>query len=139
MRQVRSARRARVLSALCLAVVAALAGSTVSGCSRSASTPQVLADKGIPFINQMVPKITASVTDGAVGVAVDKPVTVTAQGGVLGPVTLTDAAGEELPGEIGPDGVTWTTTSTTPSPPPHSASAASPTSRWSSSPIRRPT
>lgn len=108
MRQVRSARRARVLSALCLAVVAALAGSTVSGCSRSASTPQVLADKGIPFINQMVPKITASVTDGAVGVAVDKPVTVTAQGGVLGPVTLTDAAGEELPGEIGPDGVTWT-------------------------------
>lgn len=109
MRQVRSARRARALTALSVGLVVALTGGTVSGCANSDSTPQVLADKGTPYINQMVPKITASVTDGAVGVPVDKPVTVTAQGGVLGPITLTDEAGEELPGEIGPDGVTWTT------------------------------
>lgn len=108
MRQVRSARGARALTALCVAMVAALTGTSVSGCARSDSEPQVLADKGVPFINQMVPKITASVTDGAVGVPVDKPVTVTAQGGVLGPVTLTDEDGDELPGEVGPDGVTWT-------------------------------
>ncbi|MCB0923223.1 MAG: L,D-transpeptidase family protein [Mycobacterium sp.] len=108
MRHVRSARRARVLTALCIVLVAALTGATISGCGRSDSAPQMLADKGTPYINQMVPKITASVTDGAVGVPVDKPVTVTAAGGVLGPVALTDEAGEELPGEIGPDGVTWT-------------------------------
>ncbi len=100
MRQVRSARRARALTALSVGLVVALTGGTVSGCANSDSTPQVLADKGTPYINQMVPKITASVTDGAVGVPVDKPVTVTAQGGVLGPITLTDEAGEELPGEI---------------------------------------
>jgi len=108
MRQVRSARSTRVLTALCVAMVAALTGSTLSGCGRTDSASMVLPDKGTPYINQMVPKITASVTDGAVGVAVDKPVTVSAQGGVLGPVVLTDAAGEELPGEVGPDGVTWT-------------------------------
>ena len=108
MRHVRSARRVRVLTALCIVLVAALTGTTISGCGRSDSAPQMLADKGTPYINQMVPKITASVTDGAVGVPVDKPVTVTAAGGVLGRVALTDEAGEELPGEIGPDGVTWT-------------------------------
>ena len=61
MRHVRSARRARVLTALCIVLVAALTGATISGCGRSDSAPQMLADKGTPYINQMVPKITASV------------------------------------------------------------------------------
>lgn len=100
-------RSARVLAAICVLLLA-VSVTTVSGCSRSSSGSQVLADKGTPYVNQLVPKISASVSDGAVGVAVDKPVTVTVQGGVLGSVALTDEAGEELPGQLSADGVTWT-------------------------------
>ncbi|MEQ0619573.1 hypothetical protein ABLN73_05890, partial [Mycobacterium tuberculosis] len=32
---------------------------------------KVIADKGTPFADLLVPKLTASVTDGAVGVTVD--------------------------------------------------------------------
>ena len=54
----------------------------------SATAPQVITDKGTPFGDLLVPKLTASVTDGAVGVAVDQPVTVSAEDGVLGAVTM---------------------------------------------------
>lgn len=110
MRHVRSAHRQRVSTAVCLILAAALVGTAVTGCGRSGSGAQVLPDKGIPYTNQLVPKITASVNDGAVGVAVDKPVTVTAAGGVLDSVALTDEDGEAVPGEIAPDGVTWSAT-----------------------------
>lgn len=97
--------RQRPLVTLCVVLLVAL-----TGCGRTDSGAQVLPDKGIPYINQLVPKITASVQDGAVGVPVDQPVTVTAQGGVLGSVALTDETGEPVAGQIGPDGVTWTAT-----------------------------
>ena len=45
---------------------------------------KVIFDKGTPFADLLVPKLTASVTDGAVGVTVDAPVTVTVADGVLG-------------------------------------------------------
>ena len=51
---------------------------TVSACSSepaSAPMPQTIADKGTPYDDLLVPKLSASVTDGAVGVAVDQPVT----------------------------------------------------------------
>ena len=35
--------------------------------------PQVINDKGTPFGDLLVPKLTASVKDGAVGVSVDRP------------------------------------------------------------------
>jgi lipoprotein-anchoring transpeptidase ErfK/SrfK len=96
-----------------VAVVALLSSVLVgvSGCSgqRSAAT-EVLADKGTPFSDLLVPKVTATVLDGAVGVAVEEPVTLTAQGGVLGSVSMVDDAGDEVAGEVSPDGVTWTTT-----------------------------
>ena len=41
---------------------------------------------------------TASVKDGAVGVAVDDPVTVAAEGGVLGAVTMTNQNGSAVEG-----------------------------------------
>ena len=103
--------RGRVRSGV--AVVALLSSVLVgvSGCSgqRSAAT-EVLADKGTPFSDLLVPKVTATVLDGAVGVAVEEPVTLTAQGGVLGSVSMVDDAGDEVAGEVSPDGVTWTTT-----------------------------
>ena len=71
---------------------------------------QRIADKGTPFGDLLVPKLTASVTDGAVGVTVDQPVTVSAEGGVLGAVTMSNENGAPVVGQLSPDGLTWATT-----------------------------
>ncbi|WP_299557107.1 Ig-like domain-containing protein [uncultured Mycolicibacterium sp.] len=84
----------------------------LSGCNSTSApeAPRVIAEKGTPFGDLLVPKITASVHDGDVDVEVDDPVTVTAEGGVLGSVTLVNEAGRVIEGEMSPDGVTWTST-----------------------------
>ncbi|MBI3217606.1 MAG: L,D-transpeptidase [Mycobacterium sp.] len=97
----------------CVAAVV-LAPALVMGigaCSTTTAAPPVqrITDKGTPFSDLLVPKLTASVTDGAVGVTVDQPVTVTAEDGVLGPVTMTNADGTPVAGVLSPDGLTWTT------------------------------
>ncbi len=83
---------------------------TLSACGQRDGAPKVLADKGTPFSDLLVPKLTASVPDQAVGVPVDQPVTVSVQGGVLGTVSITDDEGEEVAGELAPDGLSWKTT-----------------------------
>ncbi len=84
----------------------------VTACAGTTAEPQVqrIADKGTPYSDLLVPKLTASVKDGAVGVAVDDPVTVAAEGGVLGAVTMTNQNGSAVEGRLSPDGLTWTTT-----------------------------
>jgi lipoprotein-anchoring transpeptidase ErfK/SrfK len=67
-------------------------------------------DKATPFSDLLVPKISASVTDGAVGVAVDSPVTVTADDGVVASVEIVNENGRSLSGQLSPDGVRWSTT-----------------------------
>jgi lipoprotein-anchoring transpeptidase ErfK/SrfK len=108
MRDVGPAPRSRLRSwaALLLVVIAAVAG--VSGCGYRQSGAQVLAGKGTPYADLLVPKLTASFKDGAVGVPVDQPVTVTVQGGVLGSVAMVDDEGKAVNGDISPDGLTWT-------------------------------
>ena len=69
--------------------------------------PQALADKGTPYGDLLVPSLRTSVSDGAVGVSVDSPVTVSASTGVLGAVTLVNAQGRVVKGELDPDGVAW--------------------------------
>ena len=64
--------------------------------------PETIADKGTPFGDLLVPKLTASVTDGAVGVTVDAPVTVSAEDGVLGAVSMTNADGSPVAGSSAP-------------------------------------
>ena len=83
----------------------------IAACSTNSSpeAAKVITDKGTPFGDLLVPKLTASVTDGAVGVAVDAPVTVSAEDGVLGAVTMVNAAGEQVTGKLSPDGLTWST------------------------------
>jgi lipoprotein-anchoring transpeptidase ErfK/SrfK len=78
-----------------------------SACGRQDSGPKVLAGKGTPYSDLLVPNLTASVQNEAVGVAVDQPVTLNVQGGVLGSVSMVDDKGEELPGTIAPDGLSW--------------------------------
>jgi lipoprotein-anchoring transpeptidase ErfK/SrfK len=111
--QVRGVARPRrrrawvVAAALVPAIVLGL-----SACSSNSATPspQVITDKGTPFGDLLVPKLIASVTDGAVGVSVDSPVTVSAEDGVLGAVTMMNEEGEPVAGQLSRDGLTWATT-----------------------------
>ena len=57
---------------LAIAIVPALVfGLSACGGNSAPPQPQVINDKGTPFGDLLVPKLTASVKDGAVGVAVD--------------------------------------------------------------------
>ena len=67
----------------------------ISACSTKSAPPQaqVITDKGTPFGDLLVPKLAASVKDGDVGVSVDSPVTVSAEDGVLGAVSMVNEDG----------------------------------------------
>jgi lipoprotein-anchoring transpeptidase ErfK/SrfK len=111
--QVRSVVRPR--RRLARLVVVALLPAMVLGMSACSSTsappaPKIIADKGTPFGDLLIPKLTASVKDGAVGVRVGSPVTVSAEDGVLGAVSMVDEYGEPIEGKLSPDGLTWATT-----------------------------
>lgn len=83
----------------------------VSACgSQGPPTPAVLADKGTPYSDLLVPELTATVRDGSVGVLVDQPINVAVRGGVLGSVTMVDDAGDSVPGVLSPDGLDWSAT-----------------------------
>jgi lipoprotein-anchoring transpeptidase ErfK/SrfK len=92
--------------AVILAVVVWLSACTTG---TVAPPPAVITDKGDPYGNLLLPKLQASVADGAVGVAVDSPVTVSAGDGVLGVVSMTNDEGEPVAGRFSPDGLTWST------------------------------
>ena len=110
--QVQSLARARRNRAWWIAIPLVLAVVFgVGACSNSApAQPEVITDKGTPFGDLLVPKLNASVTDGAVGVPVGAPVTVSAEDGVLGAVTMVNEEGELVSGRLSPDGITWSTT-----------------------------
>jgi lipoprotein-anchoring transpeptidase ErfK/SrfK len=111
--QVHSVARPRRFHAwfMAIAMVPVLVLGLGACSSNSApAAPQVIADKGTPFGDLLVPKLTASVKDGAVGVTVDQPVTVSAEDGVLGAVTMVDDdEGMPVAGALTPDGLTWRT------------------------------
>jgi lipoprotein-anchoring transpeptidase ErfK/SrfK len=111
--QVQSLARARRNRAWWIAIPLVLAVvSGVGACSSNSAPaqPEVITDKGTPFGDLLVPKLNASVTDGAVGVPVGAPVTVSAEDGVLGAVTMVNEEGELVSGRLSPDGITWSTT-----------------------------
>ncbi|WP_197374971.1 L,D-transpeptidase [Mycolicibacterium baixiangningiae] len=103
-------RRQRAWWAGMVVVPAVVLGLTSCSSGSEPETPQVISDKGTPFGDLLVPKLTSSVTDGAVGVAVDSPVTIGAEGGVLGSVTMVNEDGDAVAGKLSPDGLTWATT-----------------------------
>lgn len=102
------ARRPWLVAVLLVPVV--VLGLSACGSNDGPAPVEVIADKGTPFDDLLVPKLTASVTDGAVGVGVDTPVTVTAEGGVLSAVTMVNANGKAVSGELSADSLTWRTT-----------------------------
>ena len=112
--QVQEVARPRRFRA-CLMAIALVSALVLglSGCGGNSAPPQpqVINEKGTPFGDLLVPKLTASVKDGAVGVTVDQPVTVGAEDGVLGAVTMVnDDEGTPVAGELSPDGLTWHST-----------------------------
>ena len=113
MRRVHSAtgRRGFRFWLIALAGLSAVA-LVLTGCTRAsvAPAPQVLADKGDPYSDLLAPTLQASVSDGAVGVPVDSPVTMTAGDGVLDTVTMVNEEGELVDGQLSADGLTWATT-----------------------------
>jgi lipoprotein-anchoring transpeptidase ErfK/SrfK len=105
-----TSRQRRTLWFMAAAAVSVLA-LILSACSSNTAPPppQVISEKGDPFSNLLVPKLQASVTDGAVGVEVDSPVTVSAGDGVLGAVSMINEEGEPVAGQLSADGLTWST------------------------------
>lgn len=94
-----------------LAVLLVVPMLGVSACgSQGPPTPAVLAGKGTPYSDLLVPELTATVRDGSVGVLVDQPINVAVRGGVLGSVTMVDDAGVSVSGELSPDGLDWSAT-----------------------------
>src|SRR5437588_2186547 len=101
-------RRRRSWLAVVLATIAV--SGVACGGSQQAAPTKVIFDKGTPFADLMVPKLTASVSDGAVGVTVDSPVTVSVADGVLASVTMVNDNGRSINGQLSPDGLHWQTT-----------------------------
>ncbi|KKC05952.1 L,D-transpeptidase [Mycobacterium nebraskense] len=101
-------RRRRSWLAAAIASVAVF--GVACGGNQTAAPPKVIFDKGTPFADLLVPKLTASVTDGAVGVTVDSPVTVSVADGVLASVTMVNENGKSIGGQLSPDGLRWSTT-----------------------------
>jgi lipoprotein-anchoring transpeptidase ErfK/SrfK len=106
----RPRRKSTVLAALLLVPVVVFGISACNSAPVAPPQPETITDKGTPFGDLLVPKLTASVTDGAVGVTVDSPVTVSAEDGVLGAVTMSDEDGATVAGRLSPDGLKWVTT-----------------------------
>ena len=104
--RLRRNRSRLVAAAIVPAMVFALAA-----CGGSSESPQpaVISDKGTPFGDLLVPKLTSSVEDGAVGVSVDSPVAVSAEFGVLGAVSMVNEDGEAVDGQLSKDGLKWET------------------------------
>ena len=105
-------RRQRVCRQWLAALMVPLAVFGAGACSGGSGTPppKAIMDKASPFGDLLVPKLSASVTDGAVGVAVDSPVTVSADDGVLASVEMVNENGGSVDGQLSPDGVRWSTT-----------------------------
>ena len=108
-RFVRSQHACRQWLAVLMVPLAVFGAGACSG-SGGAPAPKAIMDKATPFGDLLVPKLTTSVTDGAVGVAVDSPVTVTADNGVLASVEMVNENGGSVDGQLSPDGVRWSTT-----------------------------
>ena len=104
--------RQRVCRQWLAALMVPLAVFGAGACSSGSGTPppKAIMDKASPFGDLLVPKLSASVTDGAVGVAVDSPVTVSADDGVLASVEMVNENGGSVDGQLSSDGVRWAST-----------------------------
>lgn len=103
-------RRARTSATVVLALLTVLAvAAGLAACTSAPAPPQTqtVSNKGTPYADLLIPELQTSVRDGAIGVSVEEPVTVNVEAGVLGDVTLVNAQGRVVAGELSPDGISW--------------------------------
>ena len=111
MRRFRSSARCAInLPTISVLLIISAMVAVLSACGSGTSPqPQAILDKGDPYTDLLVPRLEASVSDGAIGVSVDSPVSVTAGDGVLGTVTMVNEEGEQVDGALSSDEVSWET------------------------------
>ncbi|MFF0814498.1 Ig-like domain-containing protein [Rhodococcus sp. NPDC003318] len=102
---VRKFRLAAALGAAALAL--GVSGCTVPSNGQASAAPAIDVN---PVTELIKPKVTVTVTDGAVGHSPGEPVSVRVADGKLATVTLVDATGVAVPGAIAPDGRSWVNT-----------------------------
>ena len=98
-----------------LTAVAATSVTTalVAGCTSSAQGEMPLPDPSqkitdsTPFFDLLRPQITSTVKGGALDVQPGVPVKVTASGGTLTRVVMTNPDGKEVAGKLSEDGRSW--------------------------------
>ncbi|MFC4603278.1 L,D-transpeptidase [Rhodococcus kronopolitis] len=105
---VRVSLSAWALGAAAMALVAT--GCSVPSTGSANAAPADVAIDLNPVTEMIKPKLTPSVADGAVGHSPSDPVAIQAADGLLSTVTLTDAAGAQVPGVVAPDGLSWSNT-----------------------------
>jgi lipoprotein-anchoring transpeptidase ErfK/SrfK len=108
-RSVAGPRRNRRWLTVIALVPAVVLGLSACSSNSAPPPPQVITDKGTPFGDLLLPKMAASVKDGDVGVSVDSPVTVSAEDGVLGAVSMVNEDGSPVEGKLSKDGLQWAT------------------------------
>ena len=107
-------RRSRGLAAALVVVAAAALGGACQSGQASPSTSNVAESassptSSTPSATPTPAELSISPADDATGVLPTEPVTVQATVGTLGEVSVVDAKGEAVKGEVGADG-TWTST-----------------------------
>lgn len=109
-RSVAGPRRSRRWLTVIALVPALVLGLSACSSNSAPPQPQVIADKGTPFGDLLLPKLATTVKDGDVGVSAAAPVTVGAEDGVLGAVSMVNEDGEPVQGKLSKDGLQWATT-----------------------------
>lgn len=109
-RSVAGPRRNRRWLTVIALIPAIVLGLSACGSNSAPPQPQVIADKGTPFGDLLIPKLATTVKDGDVGVSAASPVTVGAEDGVLGAVSMVNEDGEPVQGKLSKDGLQWATT-----------------------------
>lgn len=83
----------------------------LSGCGNSSSThPRNSANRAPSAVAALIPKVTSSIADGAVGISPAQPVTAWVTHGRIVNAALLNQDNEPVPGAISADGSTWQST-----------------------------
>ena len=107
----RAAWHTRLVAVAAVAFGVATAGCTIGDVTPVGAVSEATAADGTAATTTAAPAtpvLDVSAADGATGVSPTAPLTVTAAGGTLTSVAVTNPAGERLAGTTAPDGLTWT-------------------------------
>jgi lipoprotein-anchoring transpeptidase ErfK/SrfK len=106
----RSVIRGGAMVTVAITAVAATACSSSSHDALPLPADNAKVTDSTPFFDLLRPQISTSVQNKQVGMQPGNPIKVSVHGGVLGQVTLTNADGKQVAGQLNSDGTGWTNT-----------------------------